>query len=75
MEIWLIIVLIVVGVLVLAGIGFLLWWFVFRKKREDPDRYMTVTCSTCGQQSKIDKYDPPPKIVCSNCGKEGPVKF
>ena len=74
METWLLILLIVLGVLVICLTAFLVWWFALRKKK-DPDRNIQVTCSTCGTQLEMDKYNPPPKIVCTNCGKEGPVKF
>ena len=75
LDTWLIILFIIIGIVVLFAVGFLIWRFLLRPKKEEPDRFMTVTCETCSNQLKIDKYDPPTKIVCTNCGKEGPVKF
>ena len=72
---WLIVLFIIIGIVVLVTAAFLIWWFLLRPKKGKTDRYMTVTCSTCAHQLKIDRYDSPTKIVCTNCGKEGPVKF
>ncbi|MDP6156828.1 MAG: hypothetical protein QF682_11955 [Candidatus Thermoplasmatota archaeon] len=71
---WVVALIIVLCVIVIGTAAFLIWWFLLRKKKENPDRNMSVTCSTCGNSIKIDKYNPPTKIVCPNCGKEGPVK-
>ena len=70
---YLIALIIVLGVIVTGTAAFLIWWFLFRKMKEEPDCYMSVTCSTCGNSINIDKYNPPTKIACPNCGKEGPV--
>lgn len=75
MEVWILILIIAGPVILLALAAFLIWWFAIRDKGNDPDRYTEVTCSTCGTQTKIDKFDPPRKVVCPNCGKEGPIKL
>lgn len=74
MDSWLIII-IVLGIIIVAAAVFLAWWFGSRQKKNDTGNYMEVTCSTCVHRSRIDKDNPPMKIICPNCGKEGPVRI
>ena len=74
MDSWLIII-IILGIIIVAAAVFLAWWFRSRQKKNDTGNYMEVTCSTCVHRSRIDKDNPPIKIICPNCGKEGPVRI
>jgi len=74
MESWLIIITILSIIIVAAAIS-LACWFLSRREKNDPGNYMEVTCSTCVHRSRIDKDNPPIKIICPNCGKEGPVRI
>lgn len=73
LQVLYVVLLISAAVIVMGLLAFILWRYVLRKRRTDPDNSIGVTCSTCGTHTRFDRDNAPSKMVCPNCGKEGPV--